>query len=549
MEHFTTSDGAVVPAAQGQLVVRLTEGISASDLANIKSLVATAGGWFVGQVPALWTVQVQFPSTQQALDSLTPLQAQPGVESVDPNGIVTSLDDPCPGTSQSTGSYWIAQVGASFAWQITSGDAGVTIGVVDRGLGAAAPLAATRVGVINIRGETIARQDALNSHGSKVASLAAGAAAEGACVGGIAPSCRVLAVDLDAASPDGTYSETELQAGICAAVDGGARVINVSQGPAGLVDDADPNVAKIMQQFRKAMSGAMRYAAAHDCLVVWAAGNIDPLVFGLDNQYLPAWYRVLNPGIEALWHDNSVIVAAVDDRGELLSTSVLGSVVDLSAPGQCLWTALSDGSCAGDSGTSFATPLVTGTAGLIRSINPNLSAKEVKGILVRSAAAQHWSASGLGGSGVVHAGTACSAARFRWEVVPATTVFPIGGVGVGYPGAVPGRIPYSGSITNVTGRDVENVGFQSEILAGASGWATGGACVWNWPAGWPVCTMRANGTYVFDWNNGQGSNCPPAGASPGAATLRVYLRIYDPNLAPLDVNVDWRDFPITIVSP
>lgn len=60
---------------------------------------------------------------------------------------------------------------------------------------------------------------------------------------------------------------------------------------------------------------------------------------------------------------------------------VTGDVVDIAAPCLGISTAAIDGSVVEYNGTSYAAPMVSGTAGLIWSVNPNLSPSEVKAVI------------------------------------------------------------------------------------------------------------------------------------------------------------------------
>ncbi|MEK7217364.1 MAG: S8 family serine peptidase, partial [Chloroflexota bacterium] len=76
-------------------------------------------------------------------------------------------------------------------------------------------------------------------------------------------------------------------------------------------------------------------------------------------------------------------VAATDKRDRLANFAGYGATtVDLGAPGVKIWSTVPGGDYRFDSGTSFANPQVVGTAALILSLNPNLSAEEVKALIL-----------------------------------------------------------------------------------------------------------------------------------------------------------------------
>ena len=93
-----------------------------------------------------------------------------------------------------------------------------------------------------------------------------------------------------------------------------------------------------------------------------------------EKPFYPASYRA----------NNSVSVAAVTSAGSLSSFSNYGSAtVDLAAPGSSIYSTLPGGRYGNRSGTSMATPHVTGVAGLLLSLAPGLSNSQLRSLLLR----------------------------------------------------------------------------------------------------------------------------------------------------------------------
>jgi subtilisin family serine protease len=93
-----------------------------------------------------------------------------------------------------------------------------------------------------------------------------------------------------------------------------------------------------------------------------------------EKPFYPASYRTAN----------SVSVAAVTSGGSLSSFSNFGSSsVDLAAPGSSIYSTLPGGRYGNRSGTSMATPHVTGVAGLLLSLAPGLSNDQLRSLLMR----------------------------------------------------------------------------------------------------------------------------------------------------------------------
>jgi subtilisin family serine protease len=147
-------------------------------------------------------------------------------------------------------------------------------------------------------------------------------------------------------SDGGWGFSSDLIAGIYYAVDNGARVINASWGGGGYLE---------------AMAEALEYAKKHNVIVVASAGN-----YHGNNDETP-FYPASYPG------DNIIAVGASTPQDSMAYFSHYGkTTVDLFAPGvDNISTALGDTYRYG-TGTSMASPHVSGVVGLLFSISPTL---------------------------------------------------------------------------------------------------------------------------------------------------------------------------------
>ena len=83
--------------------------------------------------------------------------------------------------------------------------------------------------------------------------------------------------------------------------------------------------------------------------------------------------------------DNVISVANTTSSDELSSTSHYGATsVDIAAPGTDIYSTIPTNSYKIMSGTSMSTPMVTSTVAVMRAVNPNISAKEIKETLCSS---------------------------------------------------------------------------------------------------------------------------------------------------------------------
>ncbi len=113
------------------------------------------------------------------------------------------------------------------------------------------------------------------------------------------------------------------------------------------------------------MYDAINFAGAHNVVFVTAAGND-----GTNTDFVSSY-----PGSYRL--PNEITVAAIDSSGYLAGFSDYGAhTVDLAAPGVGIWSTI-PGGFAQESGTSMATPYVTGVVSLLVGIHPEFSATQL----------------------------------------------------------------------------------------------------------------------------------------------------------------------------
>jgi subtilisin family serine protease len=215
-----------------------------------------------------------------------------------------------------------------------------------------------------------------NGHGTHVAGLSAGT------LGGIAPKAKILPVKV--LSSEGRGDLGTIAAGIMYAIDMGADIINLSLGGPG---------AGAASSDLQALLNSVTIAEQNDALIIAAAGNGGTDGIGDCNDQTPIYPANID--------SSSVIaVAAVSFNNEIASYSNFGTqTVHVAAPGgdQTMGGLVSTGIpyCQGacnssdqsyksSTGTSMATPIVSGLAALIKSKNPNLSHSQIKQLIMSS---------------------------------------------------------------------------------------------------------------------------------------------------------------------
>ena len=124
---------------------------------------------------------------------------------------------------------------------------------------------------------------------------------------------------------------------------------------------------------------AIERANQASILFIAAAGNGGSDQVGDNNDTTPSYPSNYT-------NDNIIAVAAIDSSGGKASFSNYGAtMVDLGAPGVGIWSTTAYNGYSSYSGTSMATPHVTGAAALYASANPGRSAAVIKNAILSSA--------------------------------------------------------------------------------------------------------------------------------------------------------------------
>jgi len=273
-----------------------------------------------------------------------------------------------------------ADVDAPEAWNTTTGDTGTVVAVIDQGVDINHPDLKNNIWtnsgetagngvdddrndyVDDVNGWDFYRNDSSvydsgdgDTHGTHVAGTIAAEGNNNLGVVGVNWKAKIM--PLKFLGPDGGYTSDAVEA-LNYAVNKGVKISNNSWGGGGK---------------SQALLDAINKADTAGHLFVAAAGN-DGVNNDNTNHY-PSSYN----------SPNVISVAATNNKDALAGFSNYGATsVDLSAPGVGILSTLPGNTYGSYSGTSMATPHVTGVAALLKSRNPSADDAQLKDYILKS---------------------------------------------------------------------------------------------------------------------------------------------------------------------
>ncbi|MFT3867401.1 MAG: S8 family serine peptidase [Nibricoccus sp.] len=308
----------------------------------------SSGLHVLDRIDAFNTVRVQYDSTQHLAREL--IENSADYAQVAANFYINNPDSATPPQAQARAARNQTPVGNQLlsVLGVAGGNAnwgnGVTIAILDSGVAADPTFGLGRLKTIDIGLGTAPAAGTEGGHGTAVASLAAGQSADAQ---GVAPAASLLSIRV--ADNDGKSDSFTVARAILAAVDAGAKIVNVSLGGYGT---------------NFALDYAIDYATTRGVVLVAAAGN---------DQAAQLTWPAADPRV--------ISVGAVDANGQQVIFSNSGEQLKITAPGLALQAAWSDGTRVNFSGTSGSAPVVSGSIAALMSQNPELTAPQAWQIL------------------------------------------------------------------------------------------------------------------------------------------------------------------------
>ena len=253
-----------------------------------------------------------------------------------------------PNDSHYSDQWGLPKISAPAGWEVTTGSSSIKIAIIDTGIDGTHP---------DLSGKVTAGYDYVNhvaitansdsddyGHGTAISGVAAAITNNAVGVAGVSWGAQLMPVKV--LDHTGTGTIGDLASGIIYSADNSAKVINMSLGAS--VDS-------------QTVRNAVNYAHdSRNVVLVAASGNDDSAI-----SY-PARYA------------NVVAVGATNSNDSRWYGSNHGPELDLVAPGSSVYTTTDGGSYGSLTGTSLATPFVSGAASLVLSINPSATNSRIE---------------------------------------------------------------------------------------------------------------------------------------------------------------------------
>lgn len=289
--------------------------------------------------------------------------------------------------------WYLDQIEAEKAWDITTGSSGISVNIIDSGINynQASLQQFTELNSNVNANDSIevctnstegpffdfASYLSLNGHGTRVASLIGAQANndEGAC--GIAWDVDMLSIKSSCANSGIDFLEIKTVFDSNSSnFRGYVPITNMSIGI---------KISNNYQYNYYHCGDLLSSLNTYSGLIVVSSGNESKNLDSSADQVYPACFDLAN----------MIVVGASTTSDEKRSNSNFGqNTVDLFAPGEGLWTPGFSVDYNGNqvflgmdddfSGTSAAAPLVAGTAALMKSVNPNLTTAQLKSLIVNN---------------------------------------------------------------------------------------------------------------------------------------------------------------------
>ncbi len=396
--------------ANDELLVVLQADAAEEDARQVMQYVE---GEPVGSVPAIGLLQIKLPEKHslQQIDKLSQKvmeefdcvryatydSAVPEAENAagapdDPwDGDVDQSDWQDPWADGSN--WWVKAIEAQQAWAYSNQLSSIKIGVCDASFDVDHAELKGKCSFPNEALEGNNREDAA-LHGTHVAGILAAEGSNQEGLTGLVQKSELLLAPMGPGDSDegALWWDSSLYAGLAYLVEGGAKVVNFSQGKSHFLKSDQPSFRDAYLQREGDLAAAVTASLleqGYDFLIVQSAGNgAEDAAIAVD-ALQNGWFAGVTDGSRTASDSVSIrdvrsrilIVGGAEQTSEggyqCTSLSNFGPQVELCAPGADIFSTVPNG-YGYLSGTSAAAPMVTGVCALTWAADPSLTAPEVK---------------------------------------------------------------------------------------------------------------------------------------------------------------------------
>ena len=337
--------------------------------------------------PIIYVLDLENPSRENVIDTIEKLKAMPNIEYAEPNYNVYEFSEPNDTYYQNGKQAVLDLIGAKKLWDFDIDCSDVAVGVMDSGIQTNHEDLIDNIwvntgeivgdGIDNDGngyiddiygwncGDSNGDVSYVSNHGVHVAGIVSAVTDNSKGVASVARNAKIASIKIFNSSGKSTLSY--IIEGINYAKKNDINIINCSFGGAGWGSTSVSIVKSAIE-------------AVPDIFFVIAAGNIATSTPQPDNDQTAVYPSQLTKDL-----DNVISVANTTSSDELSSTSHYGATsVDIAAPGTSIYSTIPTSSYGTMSGTSMATPMVASAVAVMRAVNPNISAKEIKETLCSS---------------------------------------------------------------------------------------------------------------------------------------------------------------------
>lgn len=313
----------------------------------------------------VYSVDISGMSYEDINRAVSDLESKEEVYCVEPNEKISVSSEPND-TRYVSGDQWGLNgtygINAPKAWNINTGSSSVRVGVIDTGIAKHTDLNANLVDGYDFVSDTANGYNDLNGHGTHVAGIIGAVGNNSVGVSGVNWNVSLVPLQASDDGSDGIYVSAAIKA------------INYAIGLWGTDNQIDIlNYSIRGYGYDVAIREAV---SSYPGLFVWTAGNlycnVDDFISSYGSFDLP----------------NIISVGAISEDGkrpDFSDFSLNGTNVNIYAPGVNILSTLPGNKYGYKDGTSMAAPFVTGTAALLLAENPDLTASQLKNLILDNA--------------------------------------------------------------------------------------------------------------------------------------------------------------------